>query len=568
MSRKDQNIIHNCRNLVVLLAVWRLHQVEGVRSEANNSPRLDTVAEICLNVNTATGAELKKLNGIGKALAKKLTANQPHWDETSLPPVLQGNSLLTFRLQDQDIMICSPDSLPDPIKKRTLADPCLDVNEATLYDLQGLGLSLKDATAFLSIREEAKCFTDLKHMKDVFMEYPHGKRIYEEHMDVEIQIGLVCISNELLSQGCDPEPIKALHKKMTVASPQWTIALDDCKQALPQERMVQEMQRDFNNEDMRFATYGPSGWTIHEGSAEEAEMCKESFPYLQHKLAAVPRAIPGDASLGVCMLVRDSNKEAPTHFMYSEYNTARGIPNFVAFQVVDFQNTAKTDMLKCRKSWKLVCPSKRGAEEEEEAQARCRQLVDRPFEPANLVRDICDLADGMCSQRADQRGHMNPAAFNHWNEARCKATMSYLNAFPSRSDFDSGPWNFRELAVLKYLKSTRSRGRVGSVWMVVGVSNETDGELKSSRTFLDEGTKSNVDVPTYVWSAIFDPLTKKATGWICRNGLTGSNCNCVDELSVNQLQMRVGFKIFPHLEGEEDVDLNDGSLDVFWDLVH
>jgi len=289
---------------------------------------------------------------------------------------------------------------------------------------------------------------------------------------------------------------------------------------------------------------------------------------VKYKPAAAPRAIADNTSIGVCASVHSDEANASVPFMYSEYNLVRGIPNFVAFQVFDYKTSDRQDMGSCRDTWKNICSMSRTNEHEDEAKARCRQIVDRGFGQGKLVRNTCGLEDVTCKQGVEVRGHMNPASFNIWDKERCRATMSYINAFPSRSGFDGGPWASREAAVLKYLKRTRAKGKSDFLWMAVGVSTESDGEILSLRQFADSTTKSTVDVPKFVWSAVFDPRTKTSTGWMCRNGLTArAQCHCIDKLSVHQLQRHVGFKIFPHLEGVEGVDLSNSSNDVFWEML-
>lgn len=553
----------------LLLVVGYLPLVCGVRREAEEKQLgsgQTSEFEGCVNANNASSAQLKALKGIGKILAKELVAKQGAWTVETLRSKLKGNAFLTVRLREsKDVMVCEAGER----QPRTMSDTCLDINEATEDELMRFnGWDIKDVEFFVKVQQEAKCFTDMNHMKEAVLESHNGPRFWADKIEFYAMAGMLCVSNKELSNGCDPEPIQGSTISSASQKLHWKTSIADCSEEMPQIRDVHDPQRTFDNANMQFATYtGAKGWHTYTGGGEEIEMCKDLFPYIEHKPSAAPLAVADNTSLGVCMFVRTNEDEALAPLMYSEFNIARGLPNFVAFKVSDFKESSKVNMAVCRHSWRHVCHLLQG-ESDDETKARCHQVVDRGYDPGKLINHMCSVGDGICKQQVGTRGHMNPASFNSWDETRCKATMTYLNAFPSRTDFDGGPWASREQAVRLYLKKTRAKDMAGFVWMIVGVGGENDGEIRSLRTFADKTMKDTVDVPKYVWSALFDPRTKRATGWMCRNGLrSGDPCHCIDKLSIHELQRHVGFTIFPQLEDMEGVDLSDGSNDLFWDIL-
>jgi len=322
---------------------------------------------------------------------------------------------------------------------------------------------------------------------------------------------------------------------------------------------------------MRYALYRPR-WR-QEGLEHKFEFVEETrlrrvkclgvFPSLdRYSSAEIPTSSTEETfnrSVGVCILVLlDGENEWPLE--YSEYNNDRNIPNFVAFKAIRAEGrTVKGEH--CRTHWSPVCPHAAPGTELAALEEKCKGVVDFDYKVGQLDISNCSQSDLACNEHITTRGHMSPVQINSWNRQLCSATMMYLNAFPARQPFDGTQWNKRERMIVEYLQS---QGHGASLWVMVGVSRESDGSLASKRLKLDGTPLAYIDVPSFVWTAVFDPKTQQATGWMCRNGLQEFHqCYCADRLSIRDLELRVGHRIFPQLE-DKGIDLSSGKHDSLW----
>eukprot|EP00933_Yihiella_yeosuensis_P032858 TRINITY_DN2651_c0_g1_i1.p1 TRINITY_DN2651_c0_g1~~TRINITY_DN2651_c0_g1_i1.p1 ORF type:complete len:556 (+),score=87.43 TRINITY_DN2651_c0_g1_i1:85-1752(+) len=196
---------------------------------------------------------------------------------------------------------------------------------------------------------------------------------------------------------------------------------------------------------------------------------------------------------------------------------------------------------------------------------KCQGLVDFDFSPAPLKTKMsCPFADDACLDKVTTRGHMAPVNSMAWDINYCAASMTFINVFPSRQPFDGLQWAAREASVVEYLQQF---GHGAFVWLVVGVSRQSDGSIPSARKDINGQPLQMVEVPSFAWTAMYDPKARKATGWICRNGLSPHDkCFCMDMLSIRDMEARVGHRIFPDLEGS-DVDLSDGRHEAFYRVL-
>lgn len=282
--------------------------------------------------------------------------------------------------------------------------------------------------------------------------------------------------------------------------------------------------------------------------------------YVAAKIPTSSDAATFSRSVGVCILVQ-VDPENEWALEYSEYNNDRNVPNFVAFKAIrtEGQPVASID---CRVRWTPVCPKMGHGTKLHTLEKRCRGVVDFQYGTGKLTVRKCSMADTACKEKVGSRGHMAPVKLNAWSSNVCAATMMFLNVFPSRQPFDGAQWSRRETMISDYLQS---QGHGASLWVIVGVSRESDGMIGSQRLDRNKQPMQHVHVPSFVWTAVFDPKVNKATGWMCRNGLTDKHeCYCTDQLSVRDLEARVGHRIFPQLEDAEGVNLSDGSNNNLW----
>lgn len=324
--------------------------------------------------------------------------------------------------------------------------------------------------------------------------------------------------------------------------------------------------------EMRYALYRPGyeetglskRFEFVDETPRRKNKCLGVFPTMEKygtaKMLTSSDAATFDRSVGVCVLVQtDADNEWALE--YAEYNNERNVPNFVAFKAIrtEGQSVLSAD---CRVRWAPVCPKARAGTKIHVLEKKCKGVVDFHYGMGALTTRNCSVSDTACTEKVSSRGHMAPVKINAWSANVCAATMMFLNVFPSRQPFDKLQWASREKMISKYLQS---QGHGAWVWVVVGVSRQSDGSIGSLRLGADKLPMQEVHVPSFVWTAVFDPKVNKATGWMCRNGLTEKHeCYCTDKLSVRDLERRVGHRIFPQLEAAEGVDLSDGSHDGLW----
>lgn len=224
----------------------------------------------------------------------------------------------------------------------------------------------------------------------------------------------------------------------------------------------------------------------------------------------------------ICMLAKSSSGTVPV--FWSEYNFARGVPNFVAYKQRGIGGSASVS-----RDWKTL-----------------PNFGDKAYATGAVsisAASHCSgsLADCACKEKVSSRGHMATLSDFSWDAKAAGATNTYINTVPSRQPFDGEAWNARER---KNAKFARDRGEV---FVVKGPSLESDGTIKGG-----------VEVPTMFWAAIYHPSSRQGTAWTCRNGHqmpTGFNsthglpppvgCFCADGLSYAQIEGAVGVRLFP-----------------------
>merc|ERR1740117_688172 len=84
---------------------------------------------------------------------------------------------------------------------------------------------------------------------------------------------------------------------------------------------------------------------------------------------------------------------------------------------------------------------------------------------------------------------------------------------------------------------------------MMGPSLQSDGRLPATiHSPPDAGHESSArtsEVPSFLWSAYADPFAIAAGGHFCRNGGADDECACVDNLKLSELELRLGFHLFP-----------------------
>lgn len=340
---------------------------------------------------------------------------------------------------------------------------------------------------------------------------------------------------------------------------------DEMKKVPPLREVAESPASETILKNMRIATYGPGHkfkiLAQDKIRKDQYEACLNVFPHVAEtpSFPTSSDVATFNQSIGVCILTNQGSQKRPQWWPleYSEYNNNRNVPNFVAYKVLG--KAALHDSTECRRQWKPVCPKGRKDSTLALFEKRCNGVVDFHFKTGKLHSKDCFVHDSACARQVDSRGHMSPVKQNAWSLDMCASSMMFVNVFPSRQPFDGAQWAQRERRLVDYLQA---KGADSAAWVVVGTSRESDGTIQSLRKSKDP---QEVEVPSFIWTAIFDETTKKATGWLCRNGLRDTDpCFCVDKLSVAELEQRVGHKIFPQLENMGMVNLTDGSHPEYW----
>lgn len=254
-------------------------------------------------------------------------------------------------------------------------------------------------------------------------------------------------------------------------------------------------------------------------SNKHKELCYSLFP------ESKPMVWPSKTNSNpVCVLAATLNKGVQPIF-WSDYNKARGIPNFVAYLN---RGMAKSKSISSRSKWKSLPGFK-----------------DKIYGPSavKVTRNShCNLKpDCACGEKVSSRGHMATYSHMYWDSKSAGATNTYVNTVPVRQPFDGAQWNAREIKNLKYAQSN------GPLFVVKGPSLESDGVTSNGQ----------VEVPSMLWTAVYDPRKKQAIGWIFRNGyeqpkafnsslgLPTVGCFGADDILVENMEKVVGLKFWP-----------------------
>merc|ERR1711879_834702 len=107
----------------------------------------------------------------------------------------------------------------------------------------------------------------------------------------------------------------------------------------------------------------------------------------------------------------------------------------------------------------------------------------------------------------------------------------------------------------------RSGNGARSFHVVVGVSLQLDGSIPAGE---GKASRSRVEVPSFLWAAYTDRHSKSNAGHFCRNGGPDNRCACADDLTVQDIEARVGFTVFPGYSGSGQQSLPTFSTNYFW----
>jgi len=557
----------------------------------------------CVHINTASKRSLMSIAGVGKALAKLIDAGRCYETlenvEDKLGPQMWGSVKHLF---ESGTLCIDPGSYAkcsgeDEIVRHVW----VDVNTASLALLKNVGLDSGLAKSIISRRcykdprsfgyqmkaMDARLGTDHWVLVEPFTKPGSPHRLYVDRFG-----WLACTGNGPKND----QPTKdddnwspdhdnwypdrndegkgGAHPARPPATWNTTsevlLECDSMKRLPPRRNVGKSVAPDKVRNEMRYVFFKSGGRqtvTFLPRSESREETCRRMHPGGEPTTSDTATF---EHSIGVCVLVKgeDGHEKA---IEYSEYNTIRNLPNFVAFRVEG--KRSKFSSTECRADWTSICPSKKRGVRLDKLEAMCDDIVDYPFGPAMVTADgACPVEDDACAAKVDSRGHMAPVNDFSYHKDSCTATMNFVNVFPSRNDvktgnsFDADTWALREHNVPNYLmRKGETVGKTLEALVVVGVSSESDGYIPGKRLDSKRKPIESIDVPTFAWTAVYDISENKATGWLCRNGLTNKHpCYCVDALSIQELEARVGHAIFPQLKNVAGLDLSDGSHEDFW----
>lgn len=538
----------------------------------------------CVDVNTASLGQLTGLHGLGRGSAMKIIDGRCYADNDDFKkkvlvmdegPAMWNN--LAELLKSQQLCVvkdsnCSP-AAPSPEEDgdeetdTSTPQDKVNVNAADLRTLMGVDSAERVGHAVALSIIEGRCYKDSDDFKQKILKTDKGKEKWTAIAPL-VESGLLYVG--LCFQL--PSDIQPPAEPESKEKPMWTTYACGGLTMPPQRHVLRSVHPATVVKDMKYAIFNSltSKWNFVQETPARRKECLDQFAPVPDKTAIGGYPISTDEatykqSSGLCMLVKVKKFGVyeEVALEYSEFNTKRKMPNFVAYKVLDLPK--KYNPEQCRNvKWNTICPQTKSGQQSKIPE--CQNLPIRSFRPSALQGKSCPSgADDACAAMVNTRGHMRPVSQSAWSQEVCGATMNYANVFPSRNDakrhtFDAKSWAKRERQLMKYLGKVRSTSSTepAALWVVVGTSRESDGKIESTQ-------KDFIEVPSFLWTAVYDPQAKKATGWLCRNGLSRhDDCYCMDMLSITELESRVGHAIFPQLREQRGIDLTDGSHDNFY----
>lgn len=255
-------------------------------------------------------------------------------------------------------------------------------------------------------------------------------------------------------------------------------------------------------------------------SPELEDLCLDLFP---HRKPPVSPAIAQSQS--VCVLSHDGRGGNLHAVYYSEYNTLKHRPNFVAYLI---PGTPTKRRVKVKRDW-----------------GSAQQGLDAAYGTGDV--NACCWCEQhkndsrVCGPRVSTRGHLATMSAFQSLERDMKTTNVFLNTVPTRQPFDGRQWNVFENANIDMAKALGRQGRKG-LYVIAGPSIQSVGSIP-----VRYSTSDRMNVPVWLWSAYADLDTNLTVGHMCRNGGPDDKCACANNLHSKALEERIGFTAFPGL---------------------
>lgn len=150
------------------------------------------------------------------------------------------------------------------------------------------------------------------------------------------------------------------------------------------------------------------------------------------------------------------------------------------------------------------------------------------------------------------RGHLCPAADNHWSKDAMSESFYMSNMSPQNQSFNRGKWSYLEKEVRHWAEI------YDGVYVVVG------GVLKDDLPTIGD---NKVSIPNYFYKVILDYNGKKAIGFIMPNiPIEDSFKNY--SVSVDSVESFTGLDFFINLPDDEEENIESNFNISQWDFKY